>query len=133
MTAEEFNLLVHNRTEKIKDILAKKAQEYARDDRLSNFKRAAVIQRETPEKAWLGMWAKHLVSILDMVEDVDRTAGVICWNTALWDEKITDAVNYLILLEALVMERLRSKDETAQALAEAVTRVERTTARRRKR
>lgn len=123
MTTEEFNLLVHNRTEKIRAVLATKAAEYARGDRLSNFKRAATILRVTPEQAWVGMFAKHLVSILDMVDDVQDRVGSDTNNLPLWDEKITDAINYLVLLEALVSERIRQDNETATALREAAAKI----------
>lgn len=95
--------LVKTRTLKIQNVLAKKAKEYARGDRLHNFKRAAKALNCTPERACISFWMKHVVSILDMVDDIE--AGRL--NTIpLWDEKIGDAVNYLILLEGLVVERL---------------------------
>ena len=125
MTTPEFLKLVADRLEKIQETLGRKGKEYARGDRLSNFKRAASIQRMSPEKAWLGIWAKHLVSILDMIDDIEQG----CSNAPmeLWDEKIGDSVNYLILLEGLVWERIRHKDLTAQALVEAADRVQRET------
>ncbi len=102
MTSEEFNHLVHDRTDKIKQILASKAAEYARGDRLSNFKRAAAMMQVTPERALLGMMAKHWVSLLDMVDDLDAEK---INSHGKWDEKIGDSINYLILLEGLMLER----------------------------
>ena len=92
----------------ITEVLLKKGAEYSRgNDRLSNFKRMAEIQGCTPEKALIGAWSKHLASILDMVDDLD---GPVQSKTskshlAQWDEKIGDAINYLILLRALIEER----------------------------
>ncbi len=103
MTTEEFNLLVHTRCEKIQRVLATKAAEYARGDRLSNFKRAAAVVSSTPERALLGMMLKHWVSILDLINDLDTIRPI---DSAIWDEKIGDSINYLILLEGLVGERI---------------------------
>ena len=68
-------------------------------DRLSAFKIAAALQNCNPKAALAGMMSKHVVSLYDM-----------CYSTLLhfdmeqWDEKITDCINYLILLKALVKE-----------------------------
>lgn len=103
MTHKDFEIVLNRRIEKIMNVLAKKAQEYSfSDDRLHNFKRAAAMQATTPEKALIGMLAKHMVSIMDMVDDIQRGKyhGI-----PAWDEKIGDAVNYLLLLEGLIDER----------------------------
>lgn len=104
MTQEELTRIVDLRCIKIKNILANKAREYASDDdRLHNFKRGAAIFRCTPEKHNLFLNSKHLISIQDMVNDLDRFKLA---NAAQWEEKIGDAINYLVLLEALIIERL---------------------------
>ena len=59
---------------------------------------------QSPEKALVGMLAKHLVSILDIVDAIPKQIPT----PALVEEKIGDAVNYLILLEALLKERIGS-------------------------
>jgi len=109
MTTVEFNKLVSDRCEKIVSILSSKAEEYARGDRLSNFKRAAAALECTSERACIGMWMKHIVSVLDMVDDIERGRG---WSMQKWEEKIGDAINYLILLEGLVRERVYPTIET---------------------
>jgi hypothetical protein len=101
MTNEEFQTILADRISKIESILASKAKEYAREDRLHNFKRAAVMLRCTPERALLGMMAKHLISILDIVDSIDEGEMQV---KSMVDEKIGDAINYLILLEALIKE-----------------------------
>ncbi len=113
MTTEEFNRLVHERCEKIQAVLAAKSTEYARGDRLSNFKRAAAMMQETPERACAGMMAKHLVSVLDMIDDID--AGV-SHSIDIWNEKLCDSMNYFILLEGLIHERnqVQEKNEAHQ-------------------
>ena len=102
MNDSDFSAVVQRRIKMILESLDVKAKEYARGDRLHNFKRAADLKQETPEKALIGFWTKHLVSLLDMVDDLDRGVN---HPAKLWDEKITDAVNYLVLLEALIVER----------------------------
>jgi hypothetical protein len=99
MNDATFDDIVYKRIEKIKTVLAGKAKEYAKGDRLYNFKRAAKILNSTPESALLGMLMKHLVSVIDLVEGEDSP------ELDLVNEKIGDAINYLILLEAIFTEK----------------------------
>ena len=101
MTDKEFQKILESRLEKIKLVLARKASEYSRGDRLHNFKRASEALRITPERACIGFLMKHIVSILDMVDDLERD---IHNPLVAWDEKIGDAINYLCLLEGIVTE-----------------------------
>lgn len=104
MNNDTFDKIVTERTQKIKDILASKAEEYASDtDRLHNFKAGAAMFQCTPERHCAYLMSKHLISIFDMVRDIDM--GILA-SRAQWEEKLGDAINYLILLEALVRERL---------------------------
>lgn len=108
MTESEFMTVLNRRIELIKEVLGKKAAEYARSgDRLSNFKRAAAYLRCTPERANLGANSKHLVSIADMVDDLEKGQH---HPVAMWEEKLGDAINYLILMEAQVKERIGKRN-----------------------
>ena len=101
MSPEDFAAIVRRRLIRCEFVLVPKGQEYSRGgDRLHNFKRAAAIEKTTPEKALIGMAMKHIVSIMDMVDDLPAlpTDEVLA-------EKFTDAHNYLLLLEALIEER----------------------------
>ena len=99
MNTDQFNEIVEQRIEAIRSVLGSKAKEYAIGDRLYNFKRAAEILRCTPQKALAGMFMKHLVSVLDLIEgSVEPTEYLV-------NEKIGDAINYLILLEAILKEQ----------------------------
>jgi hypothetical protein len=105
MNDQEFNKIVDERCDAIVAILTAKATEYARGDRMSNFKTAAALAKTTPEMALRGMLAKHIVSIWDLIDDIEKG-----WQPAesmnnLAKEKIGDAINYLILLEGLIEER----------------------------
>ncbi len=122
MKSADFDRLLEKRIQLTKEVLASKNKEYASDgeDRLHNFKRAANMLGCTPEKALVGMWTKHIISILDMVDDIEKRnkkfTGLCVFVTnfrekrrfkKLVEEKIGDAVNYLILLEALIKERYK--------------------------
>jgi len=98
MNAERFEAILESRLFSVRQVLGDKAKEYAVGDRLYNFKRAAEILRTTPQRALAGMLVKHLVSVLDLVE------GSISPTENMVNEKIGDAINYLILLEAMLKE-----------------------------
>jgi len=106
MREEEFKELVRRRFYECQELLLKvKGPEYTTysdPDRLSNFKRAADIQECSDEAALVGMWMKHIVSILDIVDEWS-TEDILPTREKL-QEKITDAINYLVLLEALFAE-----------------------------
>lgn len=99
----DFENILEGRIVKIRSILKAKATEYARGDRLSNFKKAAALENCTPETALVGMMTKHIIALYDFVQDLeaDHIASI-----AQWDEKIGDTINYLILLEGLVRDRI---------------------------
>ena len=63
------------------------------------FKAAAALQHTTPQRALAGMLAKHIVSLYDMC-----FAEETVYPMDTWDEKITDSLNYLFLLKAIVKE-----------------------------
>lgn len=117
MNNKKFNEVLERRIELIREVLKQKGHEYAGDeDRLHNFKRAAEIDETTPEAALKGMWLKQLVSVLDIVKKITEENKKVGLNFVvspdhldmpqkLIDEKLGDAINYLILLEALIKER----------------------------
>lgn len=126
----DFNNVVNAQTEKCLSLLCSKGLEYAPDaatkseesgrlieqpngqiafgckvapvfevkDRLAHFKKAAAIMSTTPKAALLGMLSKHIVSVSDMCTD-SRDYPI-----EKWDEKITDSINYLLILRAIVEE-----------------------------
>ena len=103
MDQKQFNEIIVKQLVTCETVLCKKAIEYATEDRLHNFKVAAAVQGNTPRQALMGMMAKHTISIYDMgISDDD-------FSTDMWEEKITDHINYLLLLRAIVAER--SPDE----------------------
>ena len=98
MTATEFERIFEEQVERSRIVLVNKAGEYATDDRLHNFEVAAALESKTPEQALAGMMAKHTVSVYDMAE------SGLAYPIELWQEKITDHINYLFLLNAIVRE-----------------------------
>lgn len=103
MQNEEFNKIVEEVTESIKKVLVSKAKEYAHGDRLYNFKRASKITNKSTIECAKGMWMKHLVSILDILDGkLENTREMV-------NEKFIDSINYHILMMAILQEN-RKKD-----------------------
>lgn len=98
MNTERFQELFEEQIERSRNVLCSKAKEYATEDRLHNFKVAAALEGQTTEQALAGMMAKHTVSVYDMCESGES------YPIELWEEKITDHINYLLLLNAVVRE-----------------------------
>lgn len=98
MDSQSFNKSVQNQLMACEDTLIKKAQEYASsENRLHNFRVASELQGVFQEQALSGMMAKHTVSIYDMT-----FAGITASPREIWYEKITDHINYLLILRAMV-------------------------------
>ena len=112
MNTDRFNEIISQRIEVCKAVLDRKADEYATEDRLHNFKVAAKLQKCTPITALGGMMSKHTVSVYDLIQRQEQEFAV---PEELWIEKIGDSINYLLLLTALVAEK---KDEETQGACE---------------
>ena len=98
MNSKTFEQLCEEQFDRSKKILLGKNDEYsAGGDRLHNFKVAAELQGTTMMQALAGMMAKHTVSIFDLCRD----GGSL----KMWEEKITDHINYLLILNAMVREK----------------------------
>lgn len=115
MNTAEFNLIFDQTIERCRQTLCNKAIEYAEnDDRLHNFHVAAGLQGNTPIEALGGMMVKHTVSVFDMIRHEGKGASYV---QELWQEKIKDSINYLILLQAMVSESSQTrKDADKEAL-----------------
>jgi hypothetical protein len=97
-----FTKIVEARLADCRDRLIKKGAEYATDtDRLHNFKVTGNMLGVLQERALVGMWVKHLVSVLDIVE------GNTAVTKYLINEKLGDVICYAILLEACLLESNR--------------------------
>lgn len=99
MNSEWFEKVIKEQIKTCEDVLIGKAKEYATDDdRLHNFKNAAGMMSCDPKEALAGMMAKHTISVYDMCRSGKD------YPIELWNEKITDHINYLLLLKAIVEE-----------------------------
>jgi hypothetical protein len=99
MTYKNFEEIVNRQLDYCRSLLTSKGHEYSlTDDRLACFKKAASLQGETVKQALCGMLAKHVVSIYDMCMSGDK------FPADKWTEKVTDSMNYLLLLMAAVEE-----------------------------
>ena len=99
MNENEFQEIFSDQIKYCEKMLFKKGLEYAVEtDRLHNFKIAAMLQNETELQALGGMMAKHIVSIYDMIDSNEP------YTMSMWDEKLGDAINYLILAKAILIE-----------------------------
>lgn len=131
MRTEQFENIINNRIETCKSVLCSKAEEYATDDRLHNFKAAGELQKCTPVKALGGMMAKHTVSVYDLIEDYEQGKEI---SPKMWVEKIGDSINYLLLLTALLeedknfepMKREMTYEQTIEVITNAIQKDEMT-------
>ena len=105
MNTPEFEKVVKDQFEFCFNLLFEKSKQYSigTPDRLHAFKVAAEFQGITNKQELLGMLTKHLVSLSDMIGSDDD------YSEDVWNEKISDAINYLLLLKATVIEDLNNK------------------------
>lgn len=102
MKSDQFENILNAQIKRVQDVLVVKAKEYATEDRLANFKKAAHLAGRGIPQTIGGMMIKHTVSIYDMIESGKP------YSIEMWDEKITDHINYLILLRAALIENVNS-------------------------
>jgi hypothetical protein len=103
----DFQEVLEERLRLTKEVLSAKEKEYASiKSRYHNFDMAARKRGTSPEDALMGMAVKHDVSIDDLVEWVDLCPGRL--TIPLIREKIGDKINYLILLEGMLINRVEA-------------------------
>lgn len=98
MKLDRFQGILDAQLKRVQDVLGTKRDEYANHDVLANFKKSAHIRNVGLPQALSGMMVKHTTSIYDMIESGNS------YPQEVWDEKITDHINYLILLQACLVE-----------------------------
>jgi len=103
---KKFRALVEQRVALVISIIESKNEEYTgrNDDRLHNFKIAARMDGCSPEYVLWHMFLKHMTSVYDMVHATEDLG--IYHPLELINQKLGDSINYLILLEGLMKERL---------------------------
>ena len=114
MNQETLTRIIDARISKIRSTLKAKQGQYAReDDRLHNFKKIAGFRGVEPEEALMGLVVKHIVALDDFINDLPGQV----MSMSQWDEKIGDIINYMILLEALIQERMQGCNVTESEVA----------------
>ena len=100
MIHKDFIKLVEEIQTHQRQVLLAKNEEYAsNNDKLANFKKGAKALGVSPEQCLWGYLMKHIISCQDIVN------GDGAYTPELLREKAGDIRNYLILLEALMIER----------------------------
>jgi len=106
MRIDQFNEVVEQQQQHCVAVLDRKGDEYAPgNDRLAHFKDSGLEQDISAKQALWGMFNKHLVSLKNMCKGGNHPVE-------LWSEKITDSINYLLLLRALVEEDADCENNT---------------------
>lgn len=101
MHDNSFSHIIDSQVQTCLDILSTRSNSYANpEDRLHNFRQAAALEKITVPQALAGVMVKHTVSLYDM-----------CWDNGdypleVWTEKITDHINYLLILKAAIIDKL---------------------------
>jgi RecA/RadA recombinase len=100
MKLERFNQILDETLGNMREVMTAKREEYAGDyDVLRNFKESSAMEGNSPEDALRGMLLKHWTSIRDLCRESNPSLAKV-------EEKLGDAQNYLVLLKALLIERI---------------------------
>lgn len=112
MTHKEFNEVVENELAYVKELLTSKSKEYDfGQDRFHSFKVGGELQGISQEKCLLGYLTKHIVSIYDMCNEVEN------FSYDKFVEKITDYLNYGLLLLGMIAEEKQIYTKPAEPTA----------------
>lgn len=106
MTHKEFEQVFERAVERSRDVLLSKLKEYTgNDDQLESFKtQAGMSLAETPMGIAYELMVKHIYSVRKIVEEYEQNGKRP--SVRLMNEKFGDAINYLILIEALFLESI---------------------------
>lgn len=109
MKRSEMEKIVKKQFDACEKLLLSKSDEYTEDneDKLAAFKRAGALLGTTPQDALIGMLVKHLTSVAGMCKSGKE------YPEELWSEKITDTINYMLLLRAVVTEGQKTEKPEA--------------------
>tara|TARA_R100000353_G_scaffold6986_2_gene8975 strand:+ start:1347 stop:1664 length:318 start_codon:yes stop_codon:yes gene_type:complete len=104
MTLSDFKKLLQDRFRRIDSTFNSKQKEYANEidvfENIKNGVRLSIFSTEPEQVAW-SYAAKHLESIMSILEKLPEEEP----SEELINEKIGDAINYLIIIEGLLKER----------------------------
>ena len=96
LSERELEKLIEERIQTCKRVLLKKSEEYSSEsDRMRNFNTAGRMLGMPPYRVAFMYMMKHFESVYEIVVN-DRPA-----TPSVWEEKITDLINYLLLIDAM--------------------------------
>lgn len=121
MNKTEFNKLVDERIKLIQSVLQKKGAEYANDkDVFHNFEEGTKMSfHDTREMVAWEYMMKHMISIKDMISSKQTFSEHVI------REKFGDAINYLILMESMMLESNGIQARFCEAVKETAKKAER--------
>ena len=109
MNHKEFNDVVTKELDYVRELLCSKSKEYDfGEDRFHSFKVGGQLQGISQEKCLLGYLTKHIVSIYDMCDKVEE------FSFEKFQEKITDYINYGLLLLGMIQEEKNKESEAVK-------------------
>lgn len=120
MNKIEFNKLVDERIKLIQSVLQKKGAEYANDkDVFHNFEEGTKMSfHDTREMVAWEYMMKHMISIKDMISSKST------FSEHTIREKFGDAINYLILMEAMMLDSNGIQQRFCEAVKETTVKAE---------
>ena len=112
MTRQEFSNYVDYVKERTSNVLQNKGTEYSyKNGAFENFEEGISIGLASSREgiAW-GYVTKQIQSVRALIREVDegKTSHL---NNAMIDEKFGDVINYMILLEAMLKERIGQNNQ----------------------
>jgi len=109
MTKEFFKKVLKETLETCEHVIGVKAMEYVRDDNpMHNFEHGAKLEGKSREEVLVGFALKHVISIHDIRNDLK--VGQLP-TEELVSEKYGDAINYLILEKASILDRINEQNK----------------------
>lgn len=116
MTTNEFNKIINTQLELCKKILIDKSIEYNQDEdeRLDCFIAGAKLSGKSLKEVLGGMMIKHTISIYQMINSKKE------YKLDKWTEKITDHINYLLILKSIIIEENNNKDKNTNKFEEEI-------------
>ena len=107
MKPEFFKKVLEETLQSTQHVMGVKAMEYVRNNNaMHNFDVGARKTGVIREKVLYGFALKHHISIDDMRNDIEK--GILPTKEAV-NEKFGDAINYLILEKASVLDRIENR------------------------
>lgn len=113
MKHSEFEKVLNDTLDGARAVMSSKSKEYATDgNKMHNFDQGARMTGKSREEVLYGFALKHHISIADMRENAAK--GVLP-SLALVNEKFGDAINYLILEKASIVDRIQKQNIKEEA------------------